>query len=164
MTPEVAAKAIAEGKIDGMGVARQFLTDPEWVTKLMQDREDDIMPCICCHNACFNMAHYNGVPNDQDLSDTAGMARCALNPHTMQSKKYKIVPATKSKKIAVIGGGIGGMEVARVATLRGHKVTIYEKATTSAASSSLRLLRLSRKRTKNLSNGTKNKSKIWASK
>ncbi len=127
MTPQIAAEAIAEGKIDGMGVARQFLTDPEWVTKLMQGREDDIMPCICCHNACFNMAHYNGVPNDQDLSDTAGMARCALNPHTMQSKKYKIVPATKSKKIAVIGGGIGGMEVARVATLRGHKVTIYEK-------------------------------------
>ena len=128
MTPEAGAKAIAEGKIDGMGVARQFLTDPEWVTKLMQGRENDIMPCICCHNACFNMAHYNGVANDQDLSDTAGMARCALNPHTMQSKKYKIVPATRSKKIAVIGGGIGGMEVARVATLRGHKVTIYEKS------------------------------------
>lgn len=128
MTPEAGAKAIEEGKIDGMGVARQFLTDPEWVTKLMQGRENDIMPCICCHNACFNMAHYNGVANDQDLSDTAGMARCALNPHTMQSKKYKIVPAKKSKKIAVIGGGIGGMEVARVATLRGHKVTIYEKS------------------------------------
>lgn len=128
MTPETAAQAIAEGKIDGMGVARQFLTDPEWVTKLMDGREDDIMPCICCHNACFNYAHYNGVANDQDLSDTAGMARCALNPHTMQSKKYKIVPTKKAKNIAVIGGGIGGMEVARVATLRGHKVTIYEKS------------------------------------
>lgn len=128
MTPEAAAKAIAEGKIDGMGVARQFLADPEWITKLMQDRESDILPCICCHNGCFNMAHYNGVANDQDLSDTAGMARCALNPHTMQSKKYKIVPTSRPKKIAVIGGGIGGMEVARVATLRGHKVTIYEKS------------------------------------
>lgn len=127
MTPEVASKAIAEGKIDAMGVARQFLTDPEWVTKLMEDRLDDIMPCICCHNACFNMAHYNGVGNDQALSDNAGMARCALNPQTMQSKKYKIVKAKKSKNIAVIGGGIGGMETARVLALRGHKVTIYEK-------------------------------------
>lgn len=128
MTPEMGAQAIAEGKIDGMGVARQFLADPQWITKLIDGREDDIMPCICCHNGCFNMAHYNGVANDQDLSDTAGMARCALNPQTMQSKKYKIVPAKKAKKIAIIGGGIGGMEVARVATMRGHKVTIYEKS------------------------------------
>lgn len=128
MTPEMGAQAIAEGKIDGMGVARQFLADPQWITKLIDGREDDIMPCICCHNGCFNMAHYNGVANDQDLSDTAGMARCALNPQTMQSKKYKIVSAKKAKKIAIIGGGIGGMEVARIATMRGHKVTIYEKS------------------------------------
>lgn len=128
MTPEMGAQAIAEGKIDGMGVARQFLVDPQWINKLVEGREDDIMPCICCHNGCFNMAHYNGVANDQDLSDTAGMARCALNPQTMQSKKYKIIPAKKAKKIAIIGGGIGGMEVARVATMRGHKVTIYEKS------------------------------------
>lgn len=127
MTPEVASEAIKGGKIDAMGVARQFLTDPEWVTKLMEDRMEDIMPCICCHNACFNMAHYNGVGNDQALSDNAGMARCALNPQTMQSKKYKLVKAKKSKNIAVIGGGIGGMETARVLALRGHKVTIYER-------------------------------------
>ena len=56
------------------------------------------------------------------------MARCALNPETMQSSKYKIVKAGRPKNIAVIGGGIGGMEAARVLTLRGHKVTIYEKS------------------------------------
>ena len=128
MTPEAAAKAIADGKIDGMGVARQFLTDPKWVTKLMNDDLASIHPCICCHNACFNMAHYNGVGNDQSLGDNAGMARCALNPTTMQSKKYKIVPAKKKKKIAVIGGGVGGMEVARVCAMRGHSVTLYEKS------------------------------------
>lgn len=127
MTPEVANEAIKNGEIDGMGVARQFLVDPEWVTKLMNGNEKDIMPCICCHNACFNMCHYNGVANDQSLSDNAGMARCALNPRTMQSKKYKIVPTKKVKNVAVIGGGIGGMESARVLALRGHKVTIYEK-------------------------------------
>ena len=127
MTPEVAAKAIAEGKLDGMGVARQFLTDSKWVTKMMEDKEEDIMPCICCHNGCFNLCHYKGVPNDQSLSDATHMARCALNPETMQSKKYYLKPARKMKNIAVIGGGIGGMEVARVAAMRGHKVTIYEK-------------------------------------
>lgn len=133
MEPDAGAEAIAEGKIDGLGVARQFLTDPAWVTKLMNDDIASIHPCICCHNACFNMASYKGddgqlVGNDQTLADNAGMARCALNPQTMQSKKYKIVKAAHPKKIAVIGGGIGGMEVARVATLRGHKVTIYEKS------------------------------------
>lgn len=128
MDPAVGAEAIAQGKIDGVGIARQFLSDPEWITKLMEGREEDIRPCICCHNACFNMAHYNGVGNDQTLADNAGMARCALNPETMQSSKYKIVKTGRPKNIAVIGGGIGGMETARVLTLRGHKVTIYEKS------------------------------------
>lgn len=127
MEPEVGAAAIAAGEIDAMGVARQFLCDPAWITKLMNDDKDSIRPCICCHNACFNMAHYNGVGNDQDLSDNAGMARCALNPQTMQSKKYRIIKTTSPKNVAIIGGGIGGMEAARVLTLRGHKATIYEK-------------------------------------
>ena len=128
MEPEVGAKAVAEGQIDAMGVARQFLTDPQWITKLMNGKEEDIQPCICCHNACFTMAHYNGVANDQPMSDSSHMARCALNPQTMQSKKYKIVPAKIQKNVAVIGGGIGGMECARVLALRGHKVTLYEKS------------------------------------
>ncbi len=128
MDPETAAKSIAAGKLDAMGVARQFLVDPEWVTKLMEDRIEDIHPCICCHNACFTMAHYNGVANDQPLGDALHMARCALNPTTMQSKKYKIVPAKRPKEIAIIGGGVGGMETALVAAKRGHIVTIYEKS------------------------------------
>ena len=128
MEPEVGARAVAEGRIDAMGVARQFLTDPEWITKLMNGKEEDIQPCICCHNACFTMAHYNGVANDQPMSDSSHMARCALNPQTMQSKKYKIVPAKKQKNVAVIGGGVGGMECARVLALRGHVVTLYEKS------------------------------------
>ena len=127
MTPDVAAKAIADGELDGMGVARQFLTDPEWVTKMMNGDEASIHPCICCHNACFNMAHYKGVGNDQPLSDNMGMARCALNPETMQSRKYKIVKAKAPKRVAVIGGGVGGMETARVLALRGHYPVIFEK-------------------------------------
>ena len=128
MTPEAAAEAIAKGELDAMGVARQFLADPEWITKMMAGDEASIRPCICCHNACFNMAHYKGVGNDQSLTDNMGMARCAINPRTMQSRKYKIVPASKPKKVAVIGAGVGGMETARVLALRGHKPVIFEKS------------------------------------
>lgn len=127
MDPLTSANAIKEGKIDGMGVARQFLTDPAWITKLMNDQEEEIMPCIQCHNACFTMAHYKGVANDQDMGDVAHMARCALNPTTMQSKKYNFTRTKHPKKIAIIGGGIGGMECARILAMNGHKVTIYEK-------------------------------------
>ncbi|MCI1245087.1 MAG: FAD-dependent oxidoreductase [Bacilli bacterium] len=127
MSPDVAAEAIKDGKIDAMGVARQFLADPEWVTKLMEGRVDDIRPCICCHNACFTMAHYKGVPNDQDMEDTVHMARCAINAETMQSDLFHIEKTKKPKSVAIVGGGIGGMEAARVLVLRGHKPVIYEK-------------------------------------
>ncbi len=128
MEPEVGAAAIAEGRIDAMGVARQFLADAEWVTKLLEDRLEDIRPCICCHNACFNMAHYKGVANAQSIYDASHIARCALDPRVMQSDKYAIKPAKTVKRVAVIGGGIGGMEAAIVCAKRGHKVTLYEKS------------------------------------
>ena len=128
MEPDVAADAIAEGRIDAMGVARQFLADAEWVTKLIENRLEDIRPCICCHNACFNMAHYKGVANAQSIYDASHIARCALDPRVMQSDKYKITPAKKVKRVAVIGGGIGGMEAAIVCAKRGHEVTLYEKS------------------------------------
>lgn len=128
MDPEIGAKAIENGEIDGVGVARQFLTDPEWVTKLIEDRMEDIKPCICCHSGCFNFSSSKGHANTQDLKDTMGLARCALNPQTMQSGKYYIEKAKKAKKIAVIGGGIGGMESAILLAKRGHSVTLYEKS------------------------------------
>ena len=128
MEPDVGAKAVEEGLIDGVGVARQFLADAEWVTKLIENRMEDIRPCICCHNACFNMSHYKGVANQQSIYDASHIARCALDPRVMQSDKYKIEPAKKAKKVAVIGGGIGGMEAAILCAKRGHKVTLYEKS------------------------------------
>ena len=128
MEPDTGAEAIASGKIDAMGVARQFLADSEWVTKLIEDRLEDIRPCICCHNACFNMAHYKGVANAQSIHDASHIARCALDPRVMQSDKYKIEPAKVVKNVAVIGGGIGGMEAAIVLAKRGHNVTLYEKS------------------------------------
>ncbi len=128
MEPDVGAKAVEEGLIDAVGIARQFLADGAWVTKLMEERLEDIRPCICCHAGCFNFSSSKGHANTQDLSDTMGLSRCALNPETMQSKKYHITPAKKKKNVAVIGGGIGGMEVALVCAKRGHDVTVYEKS------------------------------------
>ncbi len=128
MDPAVGAEAVKEGKIDGVGIARQFLADGEWVTKLINDKEEEIRPCICCHNGCFNMCHYKGVANDQELSDTSGMARCAVNAETMQTKKHFIERTKHPKKVAIIGGGVGGMEAARVLKLRGHDPVIYEKS------------------------------------
>ncbi|MBR2715111.1 MAG: FAD-dependent oxidoreductase, partial [Ruminococcus sp.] len=127
MDPEIGADAVKQGKIDAVGIARQFLVDPQWITKLIEDRLEDIKPCICCHSGCFNFSSSKGHANTQDLTDTMGLSRCALNPLTMQSKKYKITKAKKAKKIAVIGGGIGGMEAAILCAKRGHSVTLYEK-------------------------------------
>ncbi len=128
MDPEIAAKSVAEGKIDGAGFARPFLADQEWVTKMINGQEEDIRPCILCHNGCFNMCHYNGVPNDQDLFDSLGLSRCAVNAETMQWNKHKIVPTKSPKTVHIIGGGIGGMEAARVLKLRGHNPIIHEKS------------------------------------
>ena len=128
MEPDVGAQAVAEGRIDAVGVARQFLADPAGITKLIEDRLEDIRPCICCHAGCFNFSSSKGHANTQDLTDTMGLARCALNPETMQSGKYHVEPAKKQKKIAVIGGGIGGMEAAILCAKRGHSVTLYEKS------------------------------------
>ena len=128
MDAEVGAKAVAEGRIDAVGVARQFLVDPEWITKMIEDRLEDIKPCICCHSGCFNFSSSKGHANTQDLTDTMGLARCALNPETMQSGKYYVEKTKKAKKIAIIGGGIGGMEAAILCAKRGHNVTLYEKS------------------------------------
>ena len=128
MEPGAAADSIRAGKLDGAGFARQFLADQEWVTKMMEGRDEDIRPCILCHNGCFNMCHYKGVPNDQDLSDSLHLARCAVNAETMQWDKHYLKKTASPQKVHIIGGGIGGMEAARVLKLRGHEPVIHEKS------------------------------------
>ncbi len=128
LDPRVAAKAISEGKLDGAGFARPFLADGAWVKKLMDGKEDEIRPCIYCHNGCFNMCHYNGHANDQALNDSLHLSRCAINAETMQTNVHYIKKTNKPKNVAIIGGGIGGMEAARVLKLRGHNPIIYEKS------------------------------------
>ena len=128
MDPVKAAEEIAAGKLDAVAIARQNLVDHEWIHKILEGREDEIKPCIRCHNGCFNMAKFAGTPNIQHLGDSLHLARCALNPTTMQHNKYKIVPARSPKKVAIIGGGIGGMECALVLKQRGHIPTLFEKS------------------------------------
>ncbi len=121
--PAFADKVIAAGEIDGIGVARQFLADPEWLNKAREGREADIRPCIACHNGCFAVSLIQkdgkrGVPT----------AHCAINPVTLEERNWVLTPAETKKRIAVVGGGVGGMECARILTMRGHSVTLFEKS------------------------------------
>jgi len=130
MQPEAAAKSISEGKLDGFGVARAVLTDCEYVTKIRDGRFEEIHPCISCHNGCLPTARYkgsNGVVMAME-KDTNSSGDCALNPYTHHEKKFELKPTNNPKNIAVIGGGIGGMEAARLLAKRGHTVDLYEKS------------------------------------
>jgi len=118
--PDFAEKAIESGEIDGIGVARQFLADPLWLNKVREGRPEEIRPCIACHNGCFAVGK---VPSGRPFA----MSHCALNPATMEEGSWKLVAAGAPKNIAIVGGGIGGMECARLLTMRGHKVTLFEK-------------------------------------
>ena len=127
MDPVKAAEEIEAGKLDAVAIARQNLVDHDWIHKIKEGHEDEIKPCIRCHNGCFNMAKFAGTPNVQHFNDSMHLARCALNPTTMQHTRYKIVPTKNPKKVAIIGGGIGGMECALVLKQRGHNPVIFEK-------------------------------------
>jgi len=113
--PDIAVQAISSGSIDGIGIGRQLLADPLWPQKVQKEELQDIRPCIACHNGCFAR-----VFQGKEFS-------CAINPAASQEDAYKIVPAAVKKKVAIVGGGIGGMEAARLCALRGHTVTLYEK-------------------------------------
>jgi len=117
MNPEVASKAIAEGRIDMVSFSRPLLADPQIPNKIKLGLEDDIRPCIRCNN-CIHRTHNAFLP-----------IRCAINP--VQGREMMINNYPKpsgSKKVAVVGGGIAGMEAAMVASERGHIVTLYEKS------------------------------------
>jgi 2,4-dienoyl-CoA reductase (NADPH2) len=112
LNPQIGEKALREGKADFIGMHRRFMADPELPHKLMEGREDEIAPCTACL-ACFQ-------PSDVGR-------RCRINGFLSTNKPYVIEKATKKKKVIVIGGGPSGMEAARVAALRGHDVSLYEK-------------------------------------
>ncbi|ETA81203.1 oxidoreductase [Youngiibacter fragilis] len=113
--PALADREIAEGGIDMMGMGRPLLADPYMADKFMAGEESDIRPCIGCHNGCLSR-----IFQMKDIS-------CAVNPACGRELTYGIGKADKVKKVLVVGGGIGGMEAARVCALRGHSVDLYEK-------------------------------------
>lgn len=113
--PDLAEEAIAGGQIDIMGMGRPLLADPELGNKFYEGRLDDVRPCICCHQGCLGR-----IFQGKDIS-------CAVNPACGREKSYEIKPAEQKKKVLVVGGGLGGMEAARVCSLRGHEVDLYEK-------------------------------------
>ena len=126
MDPYVGAASVASGGIDAVGFARAFLADPAWFSKLLDDCPGDVRPCIQCHLGCFNMASWKGVPNVQSLEDTLHLSRCAVNAETMQKDKHHITATPRPQRVVVVGGGVAGMECARVLKERGHAPVIYE--------------------------------------
>ena len=131
MEPDAAAEAITAGELDGVGIGRQFLCDEQFLTKLRDGRLEDIRPCISCHIACMPISTHKGVGAEFALKDVIHhkiqAGTCSLNPYAFNERKYACIPAKKPKKIAVVGGGIGGMEFAIQAVRRGHTVDLYEK-------------------------------------
>lgn len=122
--PDTAVQALKENKVDGIGIARQLLCDAEYVSKVREGRIEDIRPCLACHNGCFGVSKYKGNPGSLPKGQ---MGCCAINPTTLQEHKYQVTPSQNKKHVIVIGGGIGGMEAARLCSMRGHEVTLYEK-------------------------------------
>lgn len=122
---DTSANAVSDGSIDIVALGRQFLCDGEFITKVKNEQFEDIRPCIACHNGCFPMARYKGEVCKKGAHH---MGSCALNPRTLKEKTHTLTEAEVKKHIVVIGGGIGGMEAARVCAIRGHKVDLYEKS------------------------------------
>ena len=115
---EMAERVIESGMADMVAMGRPLLADPDWGTKIAAGKACDIRRCISCNKGCTD-----AIQNRQFLS-------CVLNAENGYENTRSIQPAAQKKKIAVLGGGPAGLEAARVAALRGHDVTLFEKATT----------------------------------
>lgn len=114
---DMAARVIESGMADMVAMGRPLLADPDWGTKIAAGKACDIRRCISCNKGCTD-----AIQNRQFLS-------CVLNAENGYENTRSIQPAAQKKKIAVIGGGPAGLEAARVAALRGHDVTLFEKTT-----------------------------------
>ncbi len=118
-SPEVAEQILKDGKADFVSLGRTLIADPHWPRKVQQDRVSDIRKCISCNIGCIGGHVFNDL-----------YMRCTVNPVTGHERLEgwaNLIPAKMKKKVMVVGAGPGGMEAARVAALRGHSVTLYEK-------------------------------------
>lgn len=114
---EMAEHVIESGMADIVAMGRPLLADPDWGTKIAAGKACDIRRCISCNKGCTD-----AIQNRQFLS-------CVLNAENGYENSRSIQPAAQKKKVAVLGGGPAGLEAARVAALRGHDVTLFEKTT-----------------------------------
>ena len=115
LEPEVADTAIGAGQCDFVAMARKLLADPELPRKLIENRPEDIRPCIYCY-ACVSQIFINQ------------RVKCAVNPLTGHEFETRLNPVASPAHIVVVGGGPAGLEAARVAALRGHRVTLVERS------------------------------------
>jgi 2,4-dienoyl-CoA reductase (NADPH2) len=107
--------ALASGKADFISFNRRLMADPELPRKVAEGRIDDIRPCTGCIT-CF------------DSNEKGNPPTCQVNAALGKDKEYAITPAGKKKRVMIVGSGPAGLETARVAALRGHEVTVYEKS------------------------------------
>jgi 2,4-dienoyl-CoA reductase (NADPH2) len=112
---EIGEQLLEEGKVNFVGLVRPLIADPEYVNKVAAARTEDIIPCIRCL-MCFAA-----------VADRGGGAQCTVNGAVGGEHDYVFVPPAQKKKVVVVGAGPAGLEAARVAALRGHEVTLYEK-------------------------------------
>jgi 2,4-dienoyl-CoA reductase-like NADH-dependent reductase (Old Yellow Enzyme family)/NADPH-dependent 2,4-dienoyl-CoA reductase/sulfur reductase-like enzyme len=112
---ESAERHIASGSFDFLAMGRKLLADPHLPRKLAAGQLDEIIPCVYCYTCISQIYMSNPV-------------RCAVNPETGLELEQKLRPAAQKKRVAVIGAGPAGMEVARRLALRGHRVSLLERA------------------------------------
>lgn len=125
-----AEKLIAEGKCDYVLVGRQTVADPEWFNKTREGREEDIRPCIRC-DYCLDGGRRGSLTTEVNISNNATFdCYCSVNPLFRQGqyKEYMMHKDVTPKKVAVVGGGVAGMQAALKAAERGHEVTLFEKS------------------------------------
>ncbi|MGB9661677.1 MAG: FAD-dependent oxidoreductase [Moorellaceae bacterium] len=113
--PDLAEEILAAGKADLVAFGRQLLADPEMPKKVLEGRPEEIRRCIACCQGCI----------DELFQDHA--IGCTVNARTGFEREFPLEKAAKPRKVLVVGGGPAGMEAARVAALRGHQVTLWEK-------------------------------------
>jgi 2,4-dienoyl-CoA reductase-like NADH-dependent reductase (Old Yellow Enzyme family)/thioredoxin reductase len=116
ITPDNAAEALEKGKSDFFMIGRPLIADPHMISKLREGKEGEIRPCIRCNEYCVG-GNFKGRRTS-----------CSVNPQVLQEKAFSLEKTVSPKRVAVIGGGLGGLEAARVAALKGHDVSLYEKA------------------------------------